>query len=192
MHGLWMCLGTLFAALLWTLSCGPSPSATHTAVPALTPTATSEPTPTPSPLQVIRNSSARMIALDTASFTLEHEDGGSSELLPGLELFVARGEVDMPDRFKIKAETMSLFPRSFFEINIVVVGDQAFITDPVTERRIPAPIETLSFNFADLGRTLSDIILSMGNPTAAGTEKVDGVPSWRIEGTLPSESLRKL
>ena len=35
-HGLWMCLGTLFAALLLTLSCGPSPSPTHTAVPGLT------------------------------------------------------------------------------------------------------------------------------------------------------------
>jgi len=176
-------LGLIFLALFWTLSCGSAPAATP--IP--------EPTPTPSPHQIIEKSGGRMLALDTARFTLEHEGDSSTQLFPGVTLQRVEGQVDMPNRFRIRAEAMSAFPRSFIEVNIVVVEDQAFMTDFINrEKWNQVPVENLPFNFADLGRTLSDIIRAIQNPAFTGTETVDGVSSWRVRGTVPSESLAAL
>ena len=137
-------------------------------------------------------SGARMIALDTARFTLEHEGEGSSQLLPGLELKRVEGQVDMPGRYKIRGEAtvvLSQAARAFTELNVVVVEDQAFSTDLITGKWTDIPVGTLPFNFADLGRTLSAIISSLEEHVYNGTEVVDGVLSWRIKGIVPSESL---
>ena len=52
--------------------------------------------------------------------------------------------------------------------------------------------DVLPFNFADLGRTLGDIIDSLEDPRITGTEEVDGVESWRVRGNVPSEGLSSL
>ena len=175
--------GPLLVTLLWTLSCG--------STPALLPT--SAPTPTPSPREVLGKSSDRMVALNTARFTLEHEGGGSAQLFPGLVLQRVEGRVAMPDSFAVSVEAISSFPRSFVPIDVVVQRDQAFITDFIRRGKWnPIPVENLPFNFADLGRTLSDIILSLQGPSLAGTEVVDGVSSWRINGIVASENLATL
>ena len=155
---------------------------------------TSQPgVPTPTPRQLIQQSSRQMTALNTAKFDLFHEDDGSSQLFPGVELTRVEGDVDMPDRFAVSAEAISLFPRSFVRIDVVVSGDQALMTDFLNrEKWNPFPIESLPFNFANLGRTLSDIILSMAALSLVGQESVDGVPSRRIRGTVGSAALAPL
>ena len=115
----------LLSALLWTLSC----SSASTATPV------TEPTPTPSPRQVIEKSGARMLALDTIRFTLEHVGGGDVELFPGVEWQRMEGQVDMPDRLKVRVEATSTFPRSFIDISIVAIGDQAFIRDFINKEK---------------------------------------------------------
>ena len=193
-------LGLIFIALMWGLACSSSstpttvPTETPVAPPGSTDTAVPTPTPVPSARQVIENSSVKMLALNTASFTLEHEDEGSSELFPGVELQLVEGQVNIPDRFKVRAEAVSTFPpRSFFKIDVVVVEDQAVMTDFIIRGKWnPIPTENLPFNFADLGRTLSGIILSLEAPAFNGTEVVDGEQTRRIKGVVPSEALKPL
>ncbi len=210
LHKACMTLGLLVMALLWTLSCGPSstPTPTQEATDEQAPqspaspgsdtreptaTATPTPTPTPSPLQILEKSSLRMLALDTASFTLSHEGDGSSQLLPGIQVQLVEGRVDMPDRFSVRVEAVSTFPRSFIEISVVAVGEEAYMTDFINrERLIPIPVGDLPFDFADLGRTLSDIIIAIQAPVVVGTESVEGVASWRIRGPVASEALGTL
>ena len=134
-----------------------------------------------------------MIALNTVRFELVHEDDGSSQLFPGMELTRVQGEVDMPDQFSVSAEAMSLFPRSFIGIDVAVSGDRALMTDLLNrEKWNPLPVESLPFHFANLGGTLSDIILSMEGPSQVGEESVDGVPCRRIRGTVASAALTAL
>ena len=134
-----------------------------------------------------------MLALTTAHFTLEHEGDGSAQLFPGIELKQVTGEVDIPDKFKLRAEVVSAFPRSFFEIDIVVVGDKAFMTDFINSGKWNRwPVQSLPFDFADLGRTLNDIILDLQEPTFVGTEIIDDVPIWHIKGITLSENLDTL
>ncbi len=175
--------GLLFASLIWMVSCGSSLEA----VP------TSDPTPTPSPRQVIERSGTRMLALGTAQFTLEHEGDGSAQLFPGIQLKRVTGEVAVPDKVKLRAEAVSAFPRSFFNIDVVVVGDKAFMTDFIdSDKWNPWPVESLPFDFADLGRTLNDIILALQEPEFVGVEIVDDVPIWRIKGMLLTDNLDTL
>ena len=175
-------LGPAFTALLCALSCNSTPTNT----PA------SEPTPTPSPHQVMELSRARMLTLDTASFTLEDE-GETGARFFGLKFELMEGQIRVPDSFNVRVEAISTFPRSFIELNIVSVGDRAFMTDFLNkEKWNPVAADALPFNFADLGRTLSEIIPFVRVPTFVGTETVDEVRSWRIQGTVASERLSAL
>ena len=184
-------LVVLSTVLLCTLACIQSTPATSTPQETLTPTR--EPTTTPTPEQVISVSSDRMLGLTTAHFTLKHEEDGSSQLFPGVELLLVQGNVRTPDRFEVSAEAMSTFPRSFIPIDVVVVGQWAFMTDFIhPDQWNDVPVETLPFDFSDLGRTLSDIMLSLQGATFDGVEKVDGERSWHVNGTLPSERLEGL
>lgn len=180
-------LRTLFflALPLWMLSCGSSAQAT--------PVPISSPMPTPSPREVLQQSSERMLSLDTAHFVLEHEAGGSSVLFPGVDILRIEGRVDMPDRFSIEVEAMSTFPRSFIPINLVAVVGQARMTDFLnTDKWNNVPLDSLPFDFGDLGRTLGDIIAAVEDPVFETSEKVDGVLSWSVVGTVPSESMGSL
>ena len=134
-----------------------------------------------------------MVILDTARFALDHEAGGSALLFPGLELKSVEGEVDMPDRFEVQVGAESIFPRSFVEIDVVVVENQAFMTDFINRKKWNSiSVDNLPFNFADLGRTLAGIMLAMEGPVFNGTETVDGVPARRVRGIIPSEALSVL
>ena len=149
--------------------------------------------PTSTPRQLIQQSSRQMAALNTARFELVHKDDGSSQLFPGVELTRIEGEVDMPDRFAVSAEALSLFPRSFIRIDVAVSGDRAMMTDFLNrEKWNPFPVESLPFDFANLGSTLSDIILSMDSLSQVGEESVDGVLSRRIRGTVDSATMAAL
>ena len=184
-----MGFGLLSVALLWSLSCGAASTPTPEPEPA-TVAPTREPTPTPSPRDVIERASARMMDLDTARFSLVHEGEGSVQLFPGIELQQLEGQVDMPDRFRLSAEAMSTLFRSFIRIDVVVEGDRAFIRDFIDEDKWnPTPAESLPFDFTDLGSTLSDIMMDLEAPAFTGTEEMDGAPSQRVKGTVPSESL---
>ena len=131
-----------------------------------------------------------MILLDTASFRLEDE-GETSARFFGLKFESMEGQVRMPDSFKIQVEATSFL--GFIKIEIVAVGDQAFISDFINkEKWVPVSVDALPFNFANLGNTLAEIIPEITDPAFAGEERLEGRLSWRIRGTVPSEGLSPL
>ena len=64
--------GLIVLAHVWILGCASAPAATSTP----------QPTPTASPREIIERSANRMIALDTAEFSLTHEGASSTVLIP--------------------------------------------------------------------------------------------------------------
>ncbi len=133
-----------------------------------------------------------MVALNTAHFTLDVE-GDTSALFFGSELKLLEGIVDMPDSFELRVEAVFPLLRSFVEINLVGVRDRVLIADLINEDKwVPIPAENLPFDFAHLGRNLSDIMFAVENPSFAAAGVVDGAPSWRLLGSVPSEALDSL
>ena len=154
-------------------------------------------TPTPPPLpqvdarDALREAVARLLQLESAAFILEHEEG-STTLFPGLEMTKASGVVDIPDRFELKVEAESAFPRSFIEIDVITIEDQAYMTDIISGNWREIGVEILPFRFVDLGQTLADIIEAIQEPDLTGAEKLRGFDTYRVRGSILSQDLAAL
>lgn len=145
--------------------------------------------------QVIAKAGQRMLNLNTARFNLGHEAEESTNLFPGVDMTLIEGRVEMPNTFDVHVEGMTTFPfpKSFIEIQIISVAGKTYMTDIFVENRWnEISPDTLPFNFSNLGKTLSDIILAMDDPTLNGVEEVDSVRTIRVLGTVPSEVMKSL
>lgn len=164
-------------------------------IQALACTAAGLPTPAagppPDPGVILQQGVSRLLTLESVAFDLEQEKG-TTTLFPGLEMSKASGLVDIPDRFSIVVEAELAFPRSFVEIKIVTIGDQAYITDFLSGEWREVSPDSLPVNFGSIGQTLADIIKAVSNPVLAGTERVGGRETHHIKGTIRSEDLTGL
>ncbi len=144
------------------------------------------------PKVALRQAVFEILRLESAAFTLEHLRG-TTALIPGfLEMNKVSGVVDIPDRFRLKVQAESLFPPAFVEINIVVIEDRAFMTDPGTGRWSEQAPESLPINLSNLGRTLANIIEAVEAPTLVGSEELKGYDTYRIGGGIKSQNLSEL
>ncbi len=176
---LWLAVATMLLAQA--VACGSLPS----------PTPAPTPKPTPDPQLALRRAVSQVLELESAAFTLEHQ-AGSTILFPGLEMSKASGAVDVPDKIRLRVEAQSTIPRSFVEINIVTIGDKAWMTDFITGQWRQVPLEALPVDFSDLGRTLAEIIESVRDPRLVGSQELEGRDTYRIEGRVQSEDLAAL
>ena len=141
---------------------------------------------------VLRQAVAEVLRLKSAAFTLEHLQG-TTALIPGfLEMKKVSGVVDIPDRFRLKVQAETVAPRAFVEIKIVVIGDQAYMTDPGTGRWGEVSQESLPFNLSNLGQTLANIIEAVEVPSMVVSEELRGDDTYHIEGRIKSQALADL
>lgn len=141
--------------------------------------------------EVLRQAVDVVLRLESAAFTLEHLTGATT-LFPGLEMSKAFGVVDIPDKFRITVEAEAAFPRSFVEINVVTIGDQAYMTDVITSQWREVSLSVLPIDLSDLGRTLADIIQAVEAPSPVKDELLNGVDSHHINGRVQSQELAGL
>lgn len=174
---LWLAMAAMLLAQA--VACGSLPSPTPT------------PTPTPDPQVTLRRAVSQVLEMKSAAFTLEHQVG-STILFPGLEMSKASGVVDIPNKIRLRVEAQSTIPRSFVEINVVIIGEQAWMTDFISGQWRQVPLESLPVTFSDLGRTLADIIEAVRDPRLIGSQALEGRDTYRIEGRVQSEDLAAL
>ena len=175
------CLATALVAAVLTTGCG-SPE---------TASATETPEPEIDAQAALLQAVDEVLKVESAKFILAHEKG-STTLLPGLEMKRAAGIVEIPDRVALDVAGELAFPRSFVETSIVTIGDEAYMKDLLTGRWHPVPLAMLPVKFADLGRTLADIIRAVENPSVAGSERLQAYDTYRIEGRIQSQDLSSL
>lgn len=171
------------AVLSFFTGCGTSPTPI--------PTTEATPEPTPSPEAAIDLAVLNLLELRSAAFTLEHKTG-STTLLPGLSMKKATGVVDIPDRLRLTVEAEVAVPRTFVEINVITIGEQAYMTDFFSGQWRTVPLESLPVNFLDFGQTLASIIEAVAGPSFSGVEEIDGRQYQRVTGSVPSEALAAL
>ena len=162
-------------ALVLTFACGTAPTPTmETQV---------------DPQAVLSASVDRLLTMQSAAFTLEHQVG-TSVLLPGLEMNRVYGVAVIPDKFRFTVEAQ--ISGAYVETDMVVVDQQAYMTNFITGKWEEVPMEVLPLNFADLGRTLADIIQAVEAPTLVGTQRLRDHQVYRIRGRVGSEDLMAL
>jgi hypothetical protein len=143
------------------------------------------------PAPAMRQAVGQLLALKSASFSLDHLEG-STILVPGVLMTKVSGEVSIPDRFRVTVEAESEFPKSYIEISIITIDDTAYMTDIFTGRWNQISVESLPFNLLGLGQTLADIVDAVQLPRVLGEERLRGVDTLHIQGEIASEDLSEL
>jgi hypothetical protein len=161
----------LLAALLGLVACD-----TNSGPPAL------------KPEEVLSRSADKMAALKSFQFNLSTS---KLEKAPNnLYITTAEGKAERPG--KLEATATALLLNSPVEVKVVALGEDQYMTDPLSNRwqKIPASFSMLAL--LDPGKAMSDILTGVKDPADAGSETLDGVASYRVKGTVAPEAVRSL
>ena len=145
------------------------------------------PTPTeevPDPTALLREAADRMATVERFHFLLEHVDG-TSEIVRGIEMVRAEGDVGGTER--LQAEIEGRFGTLTFETAIVVLPDQGWIQNPLTRRW-----ERENITVSALFDPQQGAVALMRSATATGLggrEHIGDIECWIVEGATDSGDL---
>ena len=170
------------ASLLLATACGAEPTPT----PPPVPTATAA----PSVEDFLAAVGANVGAMQTAKFSMIDETG-TGALFLGTTFKSMEAELDAPDGLRMLVEVEAT-GFGFLEIEIIKVGEQAFIKLSQGAPWSTLPLDQLPFNFSGLGMVFASLPATVQNVAITGQETVQGAQTIRIEGVIDSEALLPL
>lgn len=99
----------------------------------------------------------------------------------------ADGDVLMPD--KIRAQASVLLSGQAMTVNLISIGTNQFITDPITGqwRVVKGMFDPRKLTNPDTG--IISLAGQLQNVTGPTDDNVGGTPCWRVNGLLPAKSL---
>ncbi len=104
-----------------------------------------------------------------------------------IQIRTANGDVSMPD--KVKAQATVLMSGQSLTVNLISVGDNQFITDPVTGqwRVIKGILDPRTLTNPNTG--IISVVSKVQNVSQPSSALVDGNPCWQITGQLDAKDL---
>ena len=178
------CLTITLAASL--LACaGP----TATPIPTLSPTPTPTPTPLPDPFAILVRAADQLTSDPYLEFVLEHPVG-STPLATGLNLAGAEGVANLPDRFRLALDMEA--SGTVLKLDVVVVGDQAYMTNLFSGAWEPVLKEQIPFRFDFVTESVASLLAGMDDLTLLGDGELEGEPTYFIRGVGPTGALAQL
>lgn len=150
------------------------------------------PTPTPALSGLLTNAGERMAAISTAKLTMiDEKESGAKFYLSTIKSMEA--QVKAPDSFKILVNAEApVF--GFVEIEMIGIGEKAFLRFTKEAPWAPLPLKQVPFNFAGLGQTMRDVLFMVrdGDGAVTGSESVNGSQTVRVDAKILSEHLSDL
>ena len=167
----------------------PSPDAA-TASPTSVPPP--QQTPTPQPLDIVKlleESGQVMSRLETFHFTLKHERG-SIQLIPGLDIEEAEGDIVSPDKLEVKFT--GVFGKGYaIKSGLITLGDSSYMLNPLTGEWEAAETGVSPLGFFNPRLGISSMMSKLQQPRQL--EAVSGDRQvHRLAGSLPAEALGPL
>src|SRR5436190_21069219 len=141
------------------------------------------------PREVLDRAADELDKANTAHFTLEQQNG-SVQLAAGVQVVNAEGDVVRPDKLQMKF-TLRLAGFSA-EAQLIAVGDDLFLTNPLSGQWQKAPASTGAPRVLDKDRGISSLLRQVTNPQSVGTETIDGVQTQHIKGSVPAAAFGAL
>ena len=151
----------------------------------------SEPTPAPTPTpdlnDLLSKAGEKMAAMKSAKF------GMIDETETGAKFFDTtfkklEAEVKAPDSFRILVDVVA--PAfGFVEIEMMAVGEQAYLKFSEDAPWAPLLLDQVPFNFAGLGVTLRDVLNRLEDTAITGREAIQDAQTVRVEGSITSDAL---
>ena len=154
----------------------------------------SAPAPTPTPAltvdDLLSTAGEKLAAMSTAKFKMVDETESGAKFFE-TTFKSMEADVKVPDSFRMLVDADApIF--GYVQIEMLAVGDQAYIKLSKDLRWGSLPLESVPFNFAGLGTTLRDLLTTMKDGAIVGTEPVSGDRAIRVEGNIASEDLSTL
>jgi hypothetical protein len=115
------------------------------------------------------------------------EDNPGATTADKVQIRAATGDVVMPD--KVKAQATVILSGQSVTVNLISVGDNQFITDPITGqwRVIKGVLDPRTLTNPDTG--IISLVSKVQNVSQPTDDAVSGVPCWRITGQLDAKYL---
>ncbi len=126
---------------------------------------------------------ARVDALKTFHFRLEHENG-TSPIPLGLDLETAEGDVVVPDRMSAEIEAKA--NGAVVQVKVIGVGDKGWITNPFSRKWQALPEGTNIKDVFDPAAGVKAVVGALTNAKVVKEEKVAGVSTYLVEGEVDS------
>ena len=157
--------------------------------PAATPIPTPTPTPPPDPFAILVRAADQLTSDPYLEFVLEHPVG-STPLATGLNLAGAEGVANLPDRFRLALDMEA--SGTVLKLDVVVVGDQAYMTNLFSGAWEPVLKEQIPFRFDFVTESVASLLAGMDDLTLLGDGELEGEPTYFIRGVGPTGALAQL
>lgn len=143
-------------------------------------------TDTVSATAILRQATEALERTQSFHFLLEHENG-TTPIVFELMMERAEGDILKPDRMQadIIARLRGITARS----RVVSIGDRAWITNPFTQMLQPLPGGTTIAQLFDPAVGVRRVVEGLQEPRVAGSERVDGVDAYIVEGRVDAREL---
>jgi hypothetical protein len=146
--------------------------------------------PSPTPITapgIVEKASSSMDKVTSFHFVLTHE-GGTTPILSGVEMKRAEGDLARPDKLKaaIGATAMGMA----VDINLVTVGDQTFMTNPLNGKWEPVSSQFKALTIFNPDTGMKALLKAMTGLAKMEDDQVDGRPCYRIQGKIPASALQ--
>ena len=122
-------------------------------------------------------------------FVLEHERGGTP-IVGGLELTRAEGDLVRPE--KLKADLKATVLGIFLGRKVVIIGERAYLTNPITGQWESLQSIVSPVGFFDLYEGVSSILAGVRNATPVGQVRQAGTLAYHLRGTVDAKELRAM
>jgi hypothetical protein len=158
----------------------------------ITVTGCTEPAPAPAPLsasEIISQSSEKMEAVNSFHFILD-QVGGGTPIAMGLEMTNAVGDIVRPDR--LKATISGTFSGMFLEVQIITVGEEIYMTNPLTGKWELLPAQFSILKVFDPNTGIAAIMKGMVDLARLDDEEMEGVICYHLSGSIASDKLRPI
>ncbi|MCE2527588.1 MAG: LppX_LprAFG lipoprotein [Actinomycetia bacterium] len=153
----------------------------------------SEPEPAPDvDLGALLSSTGEnLAAMSTITFNMVDEMESGAKFF-GTTFKSLEAEVEAPDSFKMVVDVEA--PGfGFVEIEMMAVGEEAFLKLSKDAPWNALPLDQVPFNFAGLGFTLRDLLDNIQDEaTVAGRESIQNTETILVEAELTSDELQSL
>ena len=131
-----------------------------------------------------------MVVMKTAKFIMIDETESGAPFF-GTTFKSLEGQVKSPDSFRMLVSVVAP-GLGFVEIEMLAVGEEAFMKFSEGAPWTPLPLEQVPFNFGEIGVTLSRLVPAMNNLALIGRESVGDTQTIRIVGNVASEGMSAL
>ncbi|MEE8422560.1 MAG: LppX_LprAFG lipoprotein [Dehalococcoidia bacterium] len=118
-------------------------------------------------------------------FVLEHERG-STEIVRGVKMKRAEGDVAGGEQLRVDIEG-SVGPLNI-NLGIVILEHESWITNPLTGRWEREDISITEL--FDPATGVTALIRAVTEPRVTGSDRIDGVQTYRVEATVDSGAVR--